>query len=181
MGQRTQMLIQTVNNKSEKRNRIYHFQWGFGRTMFLQLMDLFLSDYFKDVFKKNYSVFDVTRLTKKAYDITDEVEIPENLDVTDIEQIKSVFKQCDNNNGGMVIQVLESDTDYEGFGYKVGLILGPKETWDYENETEIEKPFSRYVSYQEYFEKAGGKFCTEPSFAKMWQGFIEFAEIEFLK
>ena len=181
MGQRTQMLIQTVNNKGEKKNHLYHFQWGFGRTMFLQLMDLFINDYFKDTFKRGYSVFDVTRLTNKASDITEEVEIPEDLDITDIEQIKKVFKQCDNNNGGMVIQVNENDPSYSAFNYKVGLLLGSEETYDYENDKISEEPFSRYVSYQEYFDKAGGQFCGVPSFVKMWEGFVEFAEIEFLR
>ena len=181
MGQRTQMLIQTVNNKGKQKNRLYHFQWGFGRTMFLQLMDLYLSDYFKDCFQRDYSVFDVTKLTKHAYDITDEVDIPEDLDITDIEQIKKVFKQCDNNNGGMVIQVNENVSSYSAFNYKVGLLLGREETYDYENDKSIEEPFSRYVTYQEYFDKAGGQFCRVPSFVKMWEGFVEFAEIKFLR
>ena len=176
MAQRTQMLIQTVNNKGEKKNRLYNFQWGFGRTMFLQLMDLYLSDYFKDCFQRDYSVFDVTKLTKHAYDITKDTDIPEDLDITDVEQIKKVFKQCDNNNGGMVIQVNENNLSYSAFNYKVGLLLGSEETYK-----SIEEPFSRYVSYQEYFDKAGGYFCGLPSFVKMWEGFVKFAEIEFLR
>ena len=49
------------------------------------------------------------------------------------------------------------------------------------NDKSIEEPFSRYVSYQEYFDKAGGQFCRVPSFVKMWEGFVEFAEIKFLR
>lgn len=147
MGQRTQMLIQTVNNKGEKKNRLYHFQWGFGRTMFLQLMDLYLSDYFKDCFQKDYSV----------------------------------FEHCDNNNGGMVIQVTEDEVDYHRFNYLVGLVLGYEGCWDYDKEIEIEKPFSRFVSWKEYFEKEGEEFCKAKGFLQMWKGFIRFGNIKFIK
>ena len=181
MGQRTQMLIQTVNNKGEKKNRLYHFQWGFGRTMFLQLMDLYLSDYFKDCFQKDYSVFDVTKLTKHAYDITNEVDIPEDLDINNIEQVKSIFEHCDNNNGGMVIQVTEDKVDYHGFHYLIGLVLGYEGCWDYDKEIEIEKPFSRFVSWKEFFEKEGGEFCENKGFLQMWRGFIKFGNIKFIK
>lgn len=151
MAQRSQMLIQTVNNKGEKKNRLYHLRWEVGRTMFLQLMDLYLSDYFKDCFQRDYSVFDVTKLTKHAYDITDEVDIPEDLDINNIEQVKSIFEHCDNNNGGMVIQVTEDKVDYHGFHYLVGLVLGYEGCWDYDKEIEIEKPFFKICFLERIF------------------------------
>lgn len=48
MGQRTQMLVIKRAENGEKRVSFYHNQWGFGRCMFLGVMELFIQYYNSD-------------------------------------------------------------------------------------------------------------------------------------
>lgn len=183
MGQRTQIIIQTVSKDGVKANRAYHLQWGFGRIMPLRLMNLFLNDYFKETLDKEYNIANAAKLKDKhkLCDITNEVDFPADFDVTKIKQVKEIFNHFDNNNGGMVIRVTENDPIYHGWNYLVGFVLGYEGCWDYDKEIEIEKPFSRFVSWKEYFEKEGEEFCKDKGFLQMWKGFIRFANIKFIK
>lgn len=181
MGQRTQVILQKVNNQGKKDNKVYHFQWGFGRTMFLQLMDLFITDYFKDTWEKSYSFFEDIVLKERATDITQEVDFPKNFDASDIEQVKSIINQCHNNNGCMVIQLFESERQYETSNFKIGLLLGSESLLDINTNEYTEEPLSRFVSVEEYWDKEGGEFARDVNFQNMFKSFIQFAGIEILK
>lgn len=160
MGQRTAILIKRVDRNGKVDIRLIHDQWGFGKVMpayFLkELMDCYygydkyndkktIRSYFKFNTKKN-------NLYKKS---------SKNIDVFDIKNIKEWFDITDNNNGGMIVEIIESKNSryyVEIESIKISFVLGDEECYNYiDNERiETEKPFSRLVSANEYMEKTGG-------------------------
>lgn len=183
MGQRTQIVIQSVDKSGVTTNKVYHLQWGNGRIMPLHLMRLFMKDYFKDIFENNYNIANRADISDgiKIHDITNEAMFPDNFNIKNIKQVKELFKHFDNNNGGMVIRINENDPTYKPWDYLVGFVLGHEECWDYVNKVDIEESFSRFVSWKEYFEKVGGKYCQDKDFLRMWNGFIKFVGIKFIR
>ncbi len=187
MGQRTQVLIIKENNKGERESRFYHLQWGFGRAMYFTFMDLFLNDYNKDTFKGDYNFFNLTPTTNsRLYDITDDVnkEVLAKADPNDLSTIRNVFDYGDNNNGGLVIYVKENQDKYNLSEFKIGFLLGDEDAYTYdENDKrqEIEQPFARYLTPQEYGEMNGGSCYSDPDFTAMFDSFCKYFEVEYLK
>lgn len=189
MGQRTQILL--VKNKKDgtRSVNLYHLQWGFGRQMYLALMDLFISDYCKDTWLKDYSydkdVFpkSVAALNREnnRYDLP--AEIVQNLDLGDIQTVKDVFEYADNNNGGLVIEMTESGDGYGMSDYKIAFLLGYEDT-ESEYDSEVyhkgndKEAFSRYLTPAEYGRMNGGSSYSDEKFVKMFQAFCDYFEIE---
>lgn len=190
MGQRTQVLVVKENLKGEKKVFLFHHQWGYGRTMFLGLMDLFLQDYnscseidrnflgscnFKTFSRRNcfYHINkDIPRKILKAVDLS-------NLDT-----IRAVFDYCDNNNGGMVVHIKELDK-YSYSSFKVGFLLGSE---DAESEFEGKiynkgngDAFERWLTPKEYGQMNGGSPYSDPKFTKMFDAFCKYFNMTYFK
>lgn len=150
MGQRTQILLQSIDRNGTVSCRAYHFQWGYGRIMFQQFIELYTTVHRRVASGSPTSFHDVVALTD-GYDITDSLS-SSVFNPEDIDDVASVFACFDNNNGGMVIQVTEH-TDAP-VSFRIGLLLGPEET-DGSDET----PFSRFVTPEEYMDRAGYGYC----------------------
>lgn len=188
MGQRTQILVIRENNKGEKNVKFYHHQWGFGRVMYLALMDAYMNDYNKESFKSGYNFLNNKDFTTndKIHDVTTDVpkEVLNAVDITDFETIKNVFEFGDNNNGGLVISIKEGNKHYDGADFKIGFLLGKEDSYTYDNKTneqiDIEKPFSRYLTPQEYGKMNGGCSYSDEKFVKMFTDFCEYFGIEYL-
>ena len=106
MGQRTQVLVIKENRKGERRCTFLHNQWGFGRSMYMALIDMYLQDYHKDTCSRGYNFLKpvLVATDDNFYDITDEVptKVLEDVNPDRFATIKRVFDFGDNNNGGMV-------------------------------------------------------------------------------
>lgn len=189
MGQRTQVLVIKENNKKQKKCYFFHYQWGFGRVMYMGLMDLFMQDYNKETFDRDYNFLDCKFGTnKKFYDITNEVpqKVLDAVDVKNFDTIKAVFEHGDNNNGGMVVYIKENKTEYHGSRFKVGFLLGYEDTeGEYEgeiyNEGNDKEAFARWLSPEEYGRMNGGNEYSDKQFVAMFKKFCRYFGIKFFK
>lgn len=181
MGQRTQILVIRENNKGQRKSRFYHHQWGFGRVMYLAVMDAVMSDYNKETFADDYNFLNAhefstnERLTNEERfgdwpELTDALSKadPDNLDT-----IRNVFDFGDNNNGGCVIYIRENETKYHNSTFKIGFLLGT------EDETYQEKAFARWLSPAEYGKMNGGSDYSNEDFVDMFEKFCKYFGVEY--
>ena len=186
MGQRTQVLVIKENNKGKKKAHLFHNQWGFGRVMYLGLMDLLMQDYCKDTFAEGYDFLDCKfGTTNKFYDISD--ELPEGveadgIDVDNFTLIRNIFEGCDNNNGGMVVYIKEDEPNYDQSHFKIGFLLGHEdEECEYDGEIYNQgngKAFERWLSPREYAGYNGGSDYSDREFIDLFERFREYFNIE---
>lgn len=189
MGQRTQILLVKNKKDGSRSVNLYHLQWGFGRLMYLALMDLFISDYCKDTWPKDYSydkdVFpkSVAALNRESnrYDLP--ADIVQNLDLNDIETVKAVFEYGDNNNGGLVIEMTEAGDGFSMSEFKIAFMLGREDTEkEYDgkvyNKGNDKEAFARYLTPAEYGRMNGGRNYSDEKFVKMFQAFCDYFEVE---
>lgn len=178
------------DNKGNRKCSFYHHQNGFGRVMYLALMDMVMTDYNKDnTFSDDYDFFKTMEFhtNPKLHDITDEVpeEVYEAVDLMDIKTIKDVFDYGDNNNGGMVIYVRQGEMNYSISKFKIGFMLGDEECSRWDETTnmfiELDKPFSRWVSPSEYGVRNMGSNYSDPTFVKMFNDFCNYFGVETFK
>lgn len=191
MGQRTQVLVIKENNKKERKVTFLHNQWGYGRKMYMALMDMFFQDYHKDTFKRGYSFLSPAEVaTSSSFcDCTDEVptKVLENVDPNNFASIVHVFDYGDNNNGGLVIYIKEKKTEYSTSNFKIGFLLGLEDTYrKYENGEEInvghdEKPFLRWLTPEEYGKMNGGSNYSDEKFVRIFMRFCRYFGIKFFK
>jgi hypothetical protein len=193
MGQRTQVLVIKENNKKEKKTYFFHHQWGFGRVMYLGLMDLFMQDYSKETFDKNYDFFDCSFKTNgRFYDVTDEVpkEVLDAADINDLDTIRNVFGYGDNNNGGMVVYIKQQKTEWHTSKFKVGFLLGSEdEEWDerddngnlVQHNVGSGKAFERWLTPKEYGVFNGGSDYSDKKFVSMFEKFCRYFNIKYIK
>lgn len=189
MGQRTQVLVIKENNKGEKSCHFFHCQWGFGRVMYLGLMDLFMQDYSKHIHENGYNFLNCKFATTSEFrDITDEV--PQNVldcaDISNLNTIRDVFDYGDNNNGGMVVYIKENEKEYKVSDFKVGFLLGEEDTecgWDGKvyNEGNDKEAFSRWLTPQMYGRMNGGSNYSDSDFVKMFSSFCRYFGIEYIR
>lgn len=113
MGQRTQILLQVIDNKGNVKNKLYHYQWGFGKTMPCMLMRAVLNDeYLKNSFSKDFNYCDFIKMD--GWDISDELDkadITAHLPLDNMGTMKRVLDGHDNNNGFMVVQFTQGLKD----------------------------------------------------------------------
>ena len=191
MGQRTQVLVIKENNKKERKVTFLHNQWGFGRKMYMALMDMFFQDYHKDTFKRGYSFLSPAKVATSSsfYDCTDEVptKVLEDVDPNNFASMVRVFDYGDNNNGGLVIYVKEKKTGYSTSNFKIGFLLGLEDTYHkYEDGEEInvghdEKPFLRWLTPEEYGKMNGGSDYSDEKFVRIFMRFCRYFGIKFFK
>lgn len=189
MGQRTQIIVIKKDCEGKVKKTVWHHQWGFGRNMYLALLSLHIADYSKDTFSKDYDFFDTSFPTiPKLYNVTEEIpkEILEQADVNSLASIRQVFDYCDNNNGGMVIQITENTDNYNPSQFKIGFLMGYEDEYCtsadnkevYNPENFGEKPFSRWLTPEEYGRINGGKRYSDIDFIEMIRKYCNYFGIE---
>lgn len=174
MGQRTQILLVKENNEGKRQIEVYHNQWGYGRNMYLALMDCVIKDYGKNTCNDDYDFFKTHGIDSENWsNMTREIdkETIDNVNLDDIATVKDVFDQCDNNNGGMVIYVKEGKQKYNTANFKTGFLLGPEDCCD---------PFEEWASPQEYGENNGGADFSDDEFVEMFDKFCKYFDIEYI-
>lgn len=191
MGQRTQILLVKKHNDGTQTAHVLHRQWGFGRQMYLALMDLLISDYFKDTWKQDYS-YDKDVMPFSVFPTEDSLKhslcdryIPErllkNIDLNNVGNVREIFEHCDNNNGGLVIQMTEPERKYGASEFKIAFMLGSEDSYTYDEndkEVKIEEPFTRYLTPAEYGEMNGGKTYSDAKFVKIFNDFCDYFQIQ---
>lgn len=175
MGQRTQMIIQRVNNKGEKRTEVWHLQWGYGRIMYLNLMGLLIQDYFKETFEKDYSFLNGNDKIKPAlrpYDITHEFSAEQlnelnELDFSEPAKVGDILRCCNNNNGGCFVRITEDEKEYHNAHIQFAFMTGYESGGAYD----------KFVTLEEYAKKEGFEY-TKGGFIPMFKKFISYFDIE---
>lgn len=193
MGQRTQVLVIKENKKGERKSTFFHHHWGYGRMMYMGLIDLVMSDYNKDIFKKGYDFLAPSHIStnEKFYDITSDVprKVLEDVDPENFATIAHVFDWADNNNGGMVVYIKENkEHDYYKSHFKVGFLLGPSDAHYRVTDCDgIEKEynignddmvFSRWLTPAEYGKMNGGSDYSDDKFINLFTDFCEYFDVE---
>ncbi len=172
MGQRTQILLQVVDNKGNVQNKLYHHQWGFAKTMPIMLMRLETKlSYLMNTYTDGFNFLDFVSMD--GWDISNELDkadINAHLPLDCMATMERVLDGHDNNNGYMVVKVQQSETPYH-YTTQIGFLKGLEDTRD-ENEL-----FKGYISAREYMEQFGKKYCPE-SFIKSFELFCETFEIK---
>jgi hypothetical protein len=184
MGQRTQIILRTVDNKGKKDTKVYHYQWGFAKTMFIELMALVLKSYRKDTWDKTYNFHDFHSLTNNNHEETEYIKeqfkkhklkdcILKDINEVDIKNPKGaelIYNYCDNNNGVMVIEIVEGEKDYDQCKFTFGVLQGSEET---------SKPCTKFVTPRKYM-KVSPSYCPE-EFIRTFEMFCKYFKVESLK
>ena len=188
MGQRTAFLIKRTYWNGDVNIRLVHHQWGIGRVMHNNFIRAFmemitdrsyppktLKDFMKIIDEK-YSLYLEGNYTK------DSIDIP---NIFNKRIIKEYFDQTDNNNGGMIIDIVEKPSEKEPCGIdidsiKVSFVVGWEECdYDYNSNKWIgDKPFTKLYTGEEYVKISCDGDFAYPEFLKMWNGFITQYGIE---
>ena len=188
MGQRTVFLIKRTYWNGKVNIRLVHHQWGIGRVMH----NNFIRDFMEMITDRSYP----TKTLKDFMKIIDDehslylernfrkgsMSIP---DVFDKKVIKRYFNRTDNNNGGMIIDIVEKPSDKEPYyteieSIRIGFVVGWEECeYDYKTDKWIgDEPFEKLYTGEEYVKiSCDGKYAY-PEFLSMWNGFIKQYEIE---
>lgn len=104
MGQRTNLLLSTENKAGARLNKVYHLQWGYGKTMPIMLLNI-LSGQYIGVGKEKQDFF--TSVIPKTDDISELQRDFSCFDFTRLEDCQKVLHHCDNNNGALVLCIKE--------------------------------------------------------------------------
>jgi len=186
MGQRTAFLIKRTYWNGKVNVRLVHHQWGIGRVMHHNFIKAFL----EMITDRNYSktLKDFMTIIDDKYSLYFEKNfrkcsksIP---DVFNKKVIKKYFNKTDNNNGGMIIEIKEKQSDKEQYradieDVKIGFIVGWEECdYDYNTDKWLgDEPFSKLYTGEEYVKNSCDGEYAYPEFISMWNGFIQNFEI----
>lgn len=160
MGQRTATLVCYIDKKGKKHNHVYYHQWGIGRVQIFAIIGNIFTQFGEDKFDLSNSkeMDDCNEELKKYSKIW-----VDDLDFTNINDVNKVYKCMDNNNGGIV--VVWDDKNNKRY---VGYILGWEEVWKHK-----EKPYTRFVSFRTWRNRACANKFLDKNFVQMYQGFLK--------
>ena len=188
MGQRTAFLIKRTYWNGKVNIRLVHHQWGIGRVMH----NNFIRDFMEMVTDRSYpakTLKDFMKIIDDEHSLYLErnfrkgsMSIP---DVFDKKVIKRYFNRTDNNNGGMIIDIVEKPSDKEPYyteieSIRIGFVVGWEECdYDYKTEKWLgDEPFEKLYTGEEYVKISCEDQYAYPEFIQMWNGFIKQYEIE---
>ena len=188
MGQRTAFLIKRTYWNGKVNIRLVHHQWGIGRVMHNHFIKAFLEmitdrSYPAKTLKDFMKIIDDEHSLYKEQNFRkDSKRIP---DIFDKKIIKRYFSKTDNNNGGMIIDIKEKQSDKEPYSLKIedlkiGFVVGDEEcNYNYDLAKYIgDKPFERLYTGEEYVRISCDGEYAYPEFINMWNGFINQYGIE---
>ncbi len=188
MGQRTAFLIKRTYWNGDVNIRLVHHQWGIGRVMH----NHFIKDFMEMVINRSFgekTLKDFMKIIDDKWSLyleenyeKDSKDIP---NVFSKRTIKKYFNQTDNNNGGMIIDIVEKQSDREPCSVdiddlRISFIVGYEECdYDYDTDKYLgEKPFSNLYTGEEYVKISCDGQYAYPEFIQMWRGFIKQYKIE---
>ena len=188
MGQRTAFLIKRTYWNGKVNIRLVHHQWGIGRVMH----NNFIRDFMEMITDRSYpakTLKDFMKIIDDEHSLYLErnfrkgsMSIP---DVFDKKVIKRYFNRTDNNNGGMIIDIVEKPSDKEPSyteieSIRMGFVVGWEECeYDYKTDKWLgDEPFEKLYIGEEYVKISCEGQYAYPEFIQMWNGFIKQYEIE---
>ena len=177
MGQRTQILLKLENKEGQTKNYLYHIQWGFCKVMPAVFMQWVINKQFfgMPTYYKDYNFFKENQIKTNDYirDITSELKEykNKNIDITNLNELKEILGGLDNNNGFMVIEYKELESEYF---YKIGFIQGLEEL------KSIDDEFKEFVSPEKYMKESSQR-CYNENFLISFEQFCKVYDIEILK
>ena len=188
MGQRTAFLIKRTYWNGKVNIRLVHHQWGIGRVMH----NNFIRDFMEMITDRSYPAKTLKDFMK-IIDDENSLYIERNFrkgsmsipDVFDKKVIKRYFNRTDNNNGGMIIDIVEKPSDKEPYyteieSIRIGFVVGWEECeYDYKTDKWLgDEPFEILYTGEEYVKISCEGQYAYPEFIQMWNGFIKQYEIE---
>lgn len=187
MGQRTAFLIRRTYWNGDANIRLVHHQWGIGRVMH----NNFIRSFMEMITDRNYekTLKDFMLIIDDKYSLYKEQNFRKGTkaipDVFDRKVIKRYFNKTDNNNGGMIIDIKEKQSEKQPYHteiehIKIGFVVGFEECeydWDKKIYTG-QKPFEKLYTGEEYVKISWDGEYAYPEFISMWNGFIEQYGIE---
>ena len=188
MGQRTAFLIKRTYWNGKVNIRVVHHQWGIGRVMH----NHFIKDFMAMITDRSFqdkNLKDFMKIIDEEHSLYVEhnfrkgsMAIP---NVFDKKIIKRYFNRTDNNNGGMIIDIVEKPSEKQPYNthiesIRIGFVVGWEECdYDYKTDKWLgEQPFERLYTGEEYVKISCGGEYAYPEFLQMWNGFIKQYEIE---
>lgn len=188
MGQRTAFLIKRTYWNGKVNIRLVHHQWGIGRVMHNNFIRAFMEmitdrSYGIKTLKDFMTIIDCENSLYLEQNFQKESKrIP---DVFDKKVIKRYFNKTDNNNGGMIIDIREKQSDNKPYStdiedLKISFVVGYEECdYDYNTDKWVnDEPFEKLYTGEEYVKISCGGQYAYPEFLQMWRGFIEQYGIE---
>lgn len=182
MGQRTAFLIKRTYFNGDVNIRLVHHQWGIGRVMHNNFIRAFMQMITDRSYCKSLKDF-MTIIDDKGSLYLEENYTKGSADIPNVfskRTIKNYFNQTDNNNGGMIIDIVEKQSEKEPFyanidSIRISFIIGDEECeYDYDAEKYLgEKPFSKLYTGEEYIKISCDGEYAFPEFLQMWNGFIK--------
>lgn len=175
MGQRTQVILIKEKKDGKKNVNVFHLQWGYGRIMYLMLMDIINVDYNKsenDILNvmpnKNGSWTDMTPYLKK-----NKPELLKNADINCFQSVYDIINVCENNNGALVISMKEYENFYPSI-FKIGFILGKEDVF------KVHIDQTDYVSPKDYAKLNGGSKYSDSEFFEAMDKFYKYFGVEYV-
>lgn len=182
MGQRTAFLIKRTYFNGDVNIRLVHHQWGIGRVMHNNFIRAFMQMITDRSYCKSLKDF-MTIIDDKGSLYLEENYTKGSADIPNVfnkRTIKNYLNQTDNNNGGMIIDIVEKSSEKEPFyakldSIRISFIIGDEECeYDYDTEKYLgEKPFSKLYTGEEYVKISCEGEYAFPEFLQMWNGFIK--------
>lgn len=173
MGQRTQILLKLVDYKGNVKLKGVHLQWGFGKVMPLHVMNMIINRECNTQYGTEF--FDMYNLggTDLAEEFTEYAPNVKDIDVENLNDVRaSFFDWQDNNNGGCVVEVRQTQERSYGIssGEEIRMgFLGGGEDFD-------ESAFTYYMSARDYM-KTFERYCPEV-FIKSFEGFCKYYDVK---
>jgi hypothetical protein len=188
MGQRTAFLIKRTYWNGDVNVRLVHHQWGIGRVMH----NHFIRDFMAMIVYRGFqskTLKDFMKIIDDEHSLYLERTFKRNNkyqpDVFDKKTIKRYFNKTDNNNGGMIIDIKEKQSDKQPYSLeiesiRIGFVVGYEECeYDYDTDKYVgEKPFEKLYTGEEYVKISCDGEYAYPEFVEMWNGFIKQYGIE---
>ena len=180
MGERTQLMVRLNDEQGKtKFSTVLHYQWGFGRVMLMDTLNLVIQfpDPFSiglnEVFGKGYEEKYYHWLGQKSKGINYAGEIEELDDASKkfaFHATEDDLWECDNNDGFMILDIYLNDFRLEKskisfFGY------------------DLRKPFYalKQVSFEDYCKMSDNNEYTTDDFRTGWKLLVENYGIELLE
>jgi hypothetical protein len=155
-----------MENKAGARlNKVYHLQWGYGKIMSVLLLNI-LSGQYIGVDKGKQDFFN--SVIPQTDDISELQRDYSSFDFTRLEDCQKELRHCDNNNGALVLCIKERETLYRLQDVKYGFLLGPEDL------PHNEKPFSRWVTLEEFLTRQPRYEEIDIFFARIFNQMMQF-------
>lgn len=197
MAQRANIILNLENSNGNKVTRIYYTAWGIGKVMPMAIME-FISNL------SNASNVRATELKLNTFnsafieDISLAFDEDGKYDDINFDDCKTpqgvkhlIEKYSDNNNGAIVLNVIEKKANYDyEYDFEIGFLIGHEDEDYIFNDKEYNvgnpKAFEEWVTYEEWYRIVVEEYSRTTKnngvdFKDLFLNFLKFFDVEILK